>query len=188
MLHALIDAVVDQYFVTVEALSSDIETLEESLLSGRAKRPSEEINRFRRQVQEIRRSVWPLREVLANLLRLPAHRLPAETQLYFRDVYDHTVHVIEHLDTLREAISSLFELHQANVNNRMNGEIRMLTVVTTAFAPATLLTGFFGMNFAHMPWLEKTWGWEATLALMGSGALLLISALFWRRWWLKENA
>lgn len=188
LLHALIDAVVDQYFVTVEALSSDIETLEERLLTGSAQRPIEEINHFRREVQEIRRSIWPLREVLANLLRLPAHRLPTETQLYFRDVYDHTVHVTEHLDTLRDVIGSLFELHQANVNNRMNGEIRMLTVVTTAFAPATLLTGFFGMNFTHMPWLDQAWGWKATLGLMTGCGLLLISALFWRRWWLKENA
>lgn len=187
LMHALIDAIVDQYFVVVEALSADVESLEERLLAGVAKRLTEEINHFRREVQEIRRSIWPLREVLAGLQRLPSTRLTAETQLYFRDVYDHTIHVIEHLDSLREVIGSLFEIHQANVNNRMNAEIRMLTVVTTVFAPATLLTGFFGMNFQHMPWIEQQWGWQLVIMLMICFGALLITALFWRRWWVREN-
>ncbi len=188
LLHALIDAIVDQYFVVVEALSADVEVLEDQLLAGKAKRPTEEINHYRREIQEIRRSIWPLREVLASLQRLPGSHLTSDTQLYFRDVYDHTIHVIEHLDALRELIGSLFEIHQANVNNRMNAEIRMLTVVTTIFAPATVLTGFFGMNFQHMPWLAQPWGWQLVAALMAGLGTLLITALFWRRWWVRENS
>lgn len=187
LFHALIDAVVDQYFVVAEALTNDIEQLEEQILAGTIRRPTEQINQFRHEVLGLRRSIWPLREVLGGLQRLPANRLSSETQLYFRDVYDHTIHVIEHLDSLRDVIGSLFEIHQANLNNRMNAEIRMLTVVTTIFAPATVLTGFFGMNFQHMPWLEQNWGWEAVFVMMIGFGALLITALFWRRWWVQEN-
>lgn len=187
LFHALIDAVVDQYFVVVEALTNDVEQLEEQILTTQTRRPTEQINHFRHEVLSIRRAIWPLREVLAGLQRLPSSRLSAETQLYMRDVYDHTIHVIEHLDSLRDVIGSLFELHQANLNNRMNAEIRMLTVVTTVFAPAGVLTGFFGMNFQHMPWLENEWGWQAVCIMMITFGTLLITALFWRRWWVREN-
>jgi len=130
-------------------------------------------------------AVWPLREVLGAVQRLPATMLSHEIQLYFRDVYDHTVHVIEQLDSMRDLISGLLDIHLSSVSNRLNAEVRMLTIVTTAFAPATLLTGFFGMNFHYLPWLELHDGWELVVAIIVAAGIGLITALFWRRWWIR---
>lgn len=185
LLHALIDAIVDQYFVVVEAMSADVEDLEDGLIGGTTRHSIEDINHFKRETLEIRRAVWPLREVLGSLQRQPVGILSADTQLYFRDVYDHTVHVIEQLDSLRELISGLLDIYLSSVSNRLNAEVRMLTVVTTVFAPASLLTGFFGMNFHYLPLLDKHDGWLIVLVLIIAAGLGLITALFWRRWWIR---
>lgn len=188
LLHALIDVIVDQYFVVVEAMSNDVEDLEDGLISGTGRHSIEDINHFKRETLEIRRAVWPLREVLGNIQRLPAGILSSDTQLYFRDVYDHTVHVIELLDSLREQIGGLLDIYLSSVSNRLNAEVRMLTVVTTVFAPASLLTGFFGMNFHYIPWLDRHDGWLLVILLILAAGLGLITALFWRRWWIRSNA
>lgn len=188
LLHALIDAVVDKYFVVVESLSVSVEDLEESLITGTRQHSIEEINHFKRETLEIRRAVWPLREVLGSLLRTPGALENKESELYFRDVYDHTVHVIEHLDSLRELIGGLMDIHLSSTSNRLNAEVRMLTVVTTVFAPATVVTGFFGMNFHYMPLLENHEGWLAASLLILLAGLFLIAALFWRRWWVRFNS
>lgn len=188
LLHALIDAVVDQYFVVVESLANDIEDLEDSLIAGTGKHSIEDINHFKRETLEIRRAVWPLREVLGSLLRMPGAVLNKDTELYFRDVYDHAVHVIEQLDSLRELIGGLMDIHLSSVSNRLNAEVRMLTVITTLFAPATLLTGFFGMNFHYLPLLEDHEGWLIVLIMIAVAGAGLILALFWRRWWVRTNA
>lgn len=188
LLHALIDTVVDQYFVVVESLSNDIEQLEESLITGTGKHSIEDINHYKRETLEVRRAVWPLREVLGNLLRTSSGPRSKDTELYYRDVYDHAVHVIEQLDALRELIGGLMDIHLSSVSNRLNAEVRMLTVVTTLFAPATLLTGFFGMNFRYLPLLDEHEGWLIITALIVIAGLSLILALYWRRWWVSKNA
>lgn len=188
LLHALIDAVVDQYFIVVESLANDIEELEDSLIAGTGKHSIEDINHFKREALEIRRAVWPLREVLGSLLRAPGTIPSKDTELYFRDVYDHTVHVIEQLDSLRELIGGLMDIYQSSVSNRLNAEVRMLTVVTTLFAPATLITGFFGMNFHYLPLLDRHEGWLLIMAMIVAAGLALILALFWRRWWVRRHA
>jgi len=183
LMHALMDAVVDQYFVVVEAMNRDIEELEDGLISSREGSSIEEINRYKREILDIRRAVWPLREVLGNIQRLPEEMLSKDAQLYFRDVYDHVVHVIEQLDFMRDLIGSLLDIYLSFISNRLNAEVRILTIITTAFAPATLLTGFFGMNFHHMPWLARHDGWLLVVWLIMVSALALLAALFWKRWW-----
>ncbi|MDQ7990081.1 MAG: magnesium/cobalt transporter CorA [Candidatus Dactylopiibacterium sp.] len=187
LLHALIDSVVDKYFVVVEALASAADELEDSLVSGRRSHSIEEINHLKREALEIRREVWPLREMLGSLLRTPGALERPESTLYFRDVYDHTVHVIDQLDALREMIAGLMDIHLSSVSNRMNAEVRMLTVVTTLFAPATLVTGFFGMNFRYIPLLDEHAGWWLTLLIIALAGVALMVALFWRRSWLRRN-
>ncbi len=188
LMHALIDAVVDKYFVVVESLATEVEDLEDSLVTGTRQHSIEEINHFKRETLEIRRAVWPLREVINSLLRTPGALERKESELYFRDVYDHTVHVIEQLDSLRELISGLMDLHLSAISNRLNAEVRMLTVVTTIFAPATVITGFFGMNFHRMPLLEDPGGWLYASIAIAIAGLMLIVALFWRRWWVRMNS
>ena len=118
--------------------------------------------------------------MLGSLHREHAHFFGQEIQLYLRDVYDHTVHIIESLDDLRELATGLLDVHLTTVSHRVNLEVRTLTVVATIFMPATLIAGVFGMNFRHMPWLENLSGFYFAIGLMALVGLIMLF-LFWRR-------
>lgn len=187
LLHALLDAVVDRYFVVVEDLGNDIDVLEGAVIQGRSKHPVERINHFKHEGQLLRRAISPMRESFSNLLRSQTDLIHEETHVYFRDVHDHCVHVLDQLDALRDQISGLLDIHLTSVSNRQNAELRVLTVVTTLLSPAMLITGFFGMNFDHMPLVKSHGGWEIALLMIAVGGLCLLVALYWRRWWIKDS-
>ncbi len=180
VMHALIDAVVDRYFVMVEQLSDAVEKLEDALITDAPRDAMEQITHLKHETLELRRSIWPTRETLVGVLRMEEHLISKETQPYFRDIYDHCVHVIEQLDGLRELIGDLLDIHLSGASHRLNGELRLLTIVTTLCAPATLITGFFGMNFKYMPWLERYDGWILSLIAIVAGGLALLASLLWR--------
>ncbi len=178
--YSLIDAVVDSYFAVIEQLDEFSEDLEAEILERAGPRVPEKIHQFKRCVSQLRRNVYPLRELLGSLHREHAHFFGPEIQLYLRDVYDHTVHIVESLDDLRDLATGLLDIHLSTVSNRVNLEVRALTVVATIFMPASLLAGIFGMNFHVMPWLERPAGfYYATGLMLVIAAIMLV--LFWRR-------
>jgi magnesium transporter len=178
--YSLIDAVVDSYFAVIEKLDEYSESLEADILERAGPRVPEKIHQFKRCVSQLRCNVYPLRELLGSLHRQHAHFFGPEIQLYLRDVYDHTVHIVESLDDLRELATGLLDTHLSTVSNRVNLEVRALTVVATIFMPASLLAGIFGMNFHVMPWLERPAGfYYATGLMLVIAAIMLV--LFWRR-------
>jgi magnesium transporter len=131
----------------------------------------------------LRRALWPIREVLNALQRDDADYFRAETQLYLRDVYDHTVHLIESLESLRDMIGSLIDLFMSGQSMRLNREMRVLTVIATIFMPITFVTSLYGMNFEFMPELKWRYGYFGVLSLLA----LMVSGMvwwFWRRRWL----
>lgn len=132
------------------------------------------------------RAIWPLREILNTLSRADNGFFCADTRLYLRDVYDHTVHVLESLESVRDLLADLLDIYLSSVSNRLNTEVRILTVLTTLFMPATLIAGVFGMNFQHMPLLDERDGFWIALGVMGSAAAVMAAA-FWRRNWLKTR-
>jgi magnesium transporter len=178
--YSLIDAVVDSYFAVIEQLDEYSENLETDILERAGQQVPEKIHQFKRCVSRLRRNVYPLRELLGSLHREHAHFFGPEIQVYLRDVYDHSVHIVESLDDLRELATGLLDVHLTTVSNRVNLEVRALTVVATIFMPATLLAGIFGMNFHFMPWLERPAGfYYATGLMLAIAAIMLV--LFWRR-------
>jgi magnesium transporter len=180
LLHALIDSTVDRYFLVAEQLAEDVEQLEDRLIADPPRRAVEEINHLKREMYELRHSIWPIREVLSGLLRNSAGLIQAESLPYFRDVYEHCVQIIDQLDALRDQIGDLLDIHLSSVSNRLNAEVRVLTIVTTLFAPATVITGFFGMNFQHMPLLEHADGWMFAMLAIVLGAAALLAVLRWK--------
>jgi len=182
--YTLLDAVIDQYFVVVEQLGDTAEQLEDDALASPTQALLRTINLVKHDTQMLRRAIWPLREVLNSLIRGESAFFRPETRLYLRDIYDHTIHVIETLDAVRELLGDLMDIYLSAVSNRLNVEVRILTVLTTLFLPATLITGIFGMNFTHMPLLADAQGFYVALALMGSVATAM-AAMFWRRNWLR---
>ena len=178
--YSLFDSVVDSYFAVIERLDDYAESLEAEILGHPGPAVLENIHQFKRCVSQLRRNLFPLRELLGSLHREHAAFFGPEIQLYLRDVYDHTVHIIESLDDLRELASGLLDVHLTTVSHRVNLEVRALTVVATVFMPATLIAGIFGMNFRQMPWLENSSGFYFATGLMMIIATIML-ALFWRR-------
>lgn len=178
--YSLIDTVVDSYFGVIEQLNDYAEDLESQILGRATPSALEGIHQLKRCVAHLRRNLHPLREVLGSLHRDAGDFFRADIQLYLRDVYDHTVHILESLDDLRDLATSLLDVYLTSVSHRVNLEVRTLTVIATIFMPATLIAGIFGMNFREMPWLSEPLGHWYALAIMGAIAALMIT-LFWRR-------
>lgn len=181
--YSLLDAVVDRYFVVLDQLSERIESLEDDVVERVSPGIMRMIHHFKRETLALRRAVWPLRDVLNTLQRGDAHFFTAETLIYLRDVYDHTVHIIESLEATRDLVAGLLDIYLSSVSNRVNLEVRVLTVITTIFMPATLISGIFGMNFHSMPLLDLHDGFFLALGLMFVVALVM-AVVFWRRRWL----
>ena len=142
-----------------------------------------EIHDIKRETLVMRRAVWPLREVVNSLTRADQRFFKPATQPYLRDVYDHTVHVIESLEGIRDLIAGMLDIYLSGISNRVNMEVRILAVITTLFMPAALIAGIFGMNFRHMPLIEDNEGFFIALSMMGTIALVM-GTVFWRRRWL----
>lgn len=184
--YALLDTLVDRYFVMLDHLTDEAEELEEQALSRPNPALLAEINRVKHEALTLRRAIWPLREVLNNMSRADNGFFSPDTRLYLRDIYDHTVHVLESLESVRDLLADLLDIYLSSVSNRLNSEVRILTVLTTLFMPATLIAGIFGMNFRSMPLLEEADGFRLAMTLM-AGAAGLMAAVFWRRNWLKTK-
>lgn len=181
--YALIDAAVDGMFGVLEKMGEDLESIEERLIDEPERGILVEIHGFKREMIDLRKSVWPLREVVNGLIRLETPLVKDTTEIFLRDVYDHTVQIIENIETYRDILSGMLETHLSSLSNRMNEVMKVLTIIATIFIPLTFIAGLYGMNFAVMPELNWRWGYPASLVLMGcvAGFMLLF---FKRKKWL----
>jgi len=181
--YALVDAVVDNYFSVLEHLGMDLEELEDEITENPTARLLEKVHDIRRELIYLRRQVWPLREALQLLVREETDLVRAETDIYFRDIYDHTVQIVEVVETYRDLVAGMMDIYLSSVSNRMNEVMKVLTLIATIFIPLTFIAGVYGMNFAYMPELEWEWGYPAALGLM-AGLGLGLAWYFKRKNWL----
>jgi magnesium transporter len=184
--YAILDNVVDRYFNVLEAVSDDSEELEDRLLQNPNNTGLQNIHQLKHVSIELRRAVWPLREVINHLIRNEKEFFQPATVPYLRDVYDHTISFIESLESIRDSLSSMMDIYVAGVSQRVNLEVRALTVVAMLFMPATLIAGIFGMNFDYMPWIKNHNAFWYALAIM-LGIALIMGLIFWRRQWLSSK-
>jgi magnesium transporter len=164
--YSLLDVIVDNYFIVLEQAAEHIELLEEELMRSPSQRTLAEIYRLKRELLFIHKAIWPLREVISSLIRRESHLVKPSTLIYLRDLYDHTIQVIETVETLRDMLSGMLDIYLSSVSYRMNGIMKVLTIIATIFMPLTFIVGLYGMNFKHMPELEWRWGYPAVLLLM----------------------
>lgn len=184
--YSLLDSIVDKYFNVLEAMGDESEALEDALLARPNISQLHSIHQLKRASVELRRVVWPLREVVNHLTRNERGFFSAATIPYLRDIYDHTVNFIESLESIRDSLAGLMDIYMTSVSNRVNLEVRALTVVAMLFMPATLIAGIFGMNFHTMPWIADQNGFWWAMALMSAIAVLMLM-IFWRRQWLSSQ-
>ncbi len=181
--YRLLDAVVDTYFLLLEKLGEKLESLEERVVTDPTPEVMREIHALRIDMTVFYRSVWPLREVIGALTRDDLPVIREATGAYFRDVYDHTVQIIETMETDRDMVSGMLDIYVSSVSNKMNEIMKVLTVIATIFIPMTFLAGVWGMNFRYMPELQWHWAYPAFWGLMIAIAVLML-IYFWRRKWL----
>ena len=181
--YALIDAVVDYYFNILEKIGDKIEILEEELISDPKEATMQQLHQMKREMIFVRKAVWPVRELISNMERSESELIQEGTGIYLRDVHDHTVRVIDTIETYRDLLSGMMDIYLSSVSNRMNEVMKILTIITTIFVPVTFIAGVYGMNFDYMPELHSKWGYPAVWAVM---LLIIFSLIFYfkRKKWL----
>lgn len=183
LMYALLDAIVDNYFIVLERMGEDIEEVEETLLAAPTPGELETIHGLRREALFLRKYVWPLREVLARLEKGGSPLINEGTIVYLRDLYDHTIQVMDTVETFRDMLSGMVELYLSGVSLKLGEIMKVLTIISTIFMPLSFLASLYGMNFKHMPELETQYGYYVVLGVMlcTLGGMLLF---FRRRGWL----
>lgn len=183
LFYSLLDAVVDGRFAMLEHRGNVIESLEEQVVSRPDPGTLRRLHHIRREGMLIRKAIWPLREVVAEMRRGESALVTSEMRPYLSDLYDHTLQIIETMETLRDVLAAMLETYLSVVNNRMNEVMKMLMVVATIFIPLTFIAGLYGMNFDHMPELRWPWAYPAVLATM-AGIVVGMIVYFKRKKWL----
>ncbi len=180
--YALLDAVVDSYFLVLEALGEQIEALEDDLLREPTAETLSAVYGLKRELIFLRRSVWPLREVISLLVRGERSLFSDETIVYLRDVYDHTIQVVDTIESCRDLVAGMHDTYLSNISNRMNEVMKVLTIFASIFIPLTFLAGIYGMNFEYMPELAWRWAYPTVWVVMLCGALGMIVYFRRKRW------
>jgi magnesium transporter len=182
LLYALVDAVVDNYFLVLETMGEEIEGLEDRLLEKPGPETLQIVHKMKREMIYLRKAVWPLRELINGLLKSDSKLIEENTDIFLRDVYDHTIQVIETTETYRDMVAGLQDLYLSSISNKMNEVMKVLTITATIFIPLTFIAGIYGMNFEFMPELKWTFGYFivwGVMAVIGVGMLIHFKRKKW---------
>lgn len=183
LVYSLLDSIVDNYFSILEKVSEKIEIIEDKLIENPEPETLQEIHRLKREMIFVRKSIWPLREVINSLYREESKIIKNTTHVFLRDLYDHTIQVIDTVESFRDMISGMLDIYMSSVSNKMNEVMKVLTIFAAIFIPLTFIAGVYGMNFHYMPELGYQIGYPLVLILMLLvGITLLI--YFKRKKWL----
>lgn len=180
--YALIDAIVDGYFSVLEDLGESIEEMEQKVTERDSALSINNIHDLRRFALSFRRAAWPVRDILSALERDQSNLISAQTHVYLRDVYDHSIEIIDMIESYREMVAGLIELYLSSMSHRMNSIMMVLTVVTTIFMPLTFIAGIYGMNFEHMPELKWEYGYPLIMVVMLAIAVTMLVYFRKRKW------
>lgn len=189
--YALLDSIIDGFFPVLEAYGEELEDLEDEVVSNPSRQTLEKIHLMKRELLSLRRSIWPQRDAINSLIRDGSDLVSDEVRIYLRDCYDHTVQVLDMVETYRELASSLMDVYLSSISNKMNEVMKFLTVISTIFIPLTFIAGIYGMNFNtdkspfNMPELNWYWGYLICIGAMGAIAIGLVY-FFWRKGWFEN--
>ncbi len=177
--YALIDCIVDSYFLILEKVDAKIENLESELIKTPEPKTLQKIQHSKREITLLRKSVWPMREVISNFRRIESPLITDGTKLYLHDVYDHTIQAIDTIESFRDLTSGMLDIYLSNISQRMNEIMKVLTIVATIFVPLTFIASLYGMNFENIPEIHTHWGYYVVLGVMATIALCML--MFFRR-------
>ncbi len=175
------DAIVDNYFSILERFGENIEVLEDEIIGQPTPELLREIHGLRREVSFLRRCSWPLREMIGNAARAENALVQERTAMYFRDLYDHSLQVVDAVEMFRESLSGLLEIHLSSSSNRMNEVMKTLTIIATIFIPLTFIAGVYGMN-VEMPEAKYPWAYPVILGVMAAVGVVMLGYFRRKRW------
>ena len=181
--YSLLDAIIDGYFSVLEKLGERMEALEEETIARPTQKTRERIYRIRQEGLFLRKSAWPVREMVGALERLESPLVSEMMGPYFRDLYDHAIQVIDTTETFREMLSGMLDTYLSSISNRMNEVMKVLTIIATIFIPLTFVAGIYGMNFDVMPELHWHWGYPVVWGIMFVTVAVMV-VYFKRKKWL----
>ena len=181
--YTLLDAIVDNYFIILESLGETMEETEEQLTTNPNPETLQLIHALKKEMIFLRKSIWPLREVISGLERCESSLIHESTGAYLRDVYDHTIQIIDTVESFRDMISGMLDIYLSSISNKMNEVMKVLTIFASIFIPLTFVAGVYGMNFSFMPELKWQWGYFGILGVMALVGISLV-VYFKRRKWL----
>jgi magnesium transporter len=181
--YALLDAIVDGYFVELERIGDEIEGLEDEILKYPKPPTVQRIHQLKREMIFLRKSIWPLRDVIGRMERRESPLIKESTAIFLKDVYDHAIQAMDSVETFRDMLSGMLDIYLSSVSNRMNEIMKVLTIIATIFIPLTFIAGIYGMNFKFMPELGWSWSYPLVWAVMIVVALIML-LYFKRRKWL----
>jgi magnesium transporter len=190
--YGILDGVIDAYFPVLEIYSSELDKLETEVINNAVPHTVARIQRVKRNLLTLRRVIWPLREAVNMLIREPSPLITHDTQIFLRDCYDHTIQIMDLLETHRELAAGLMDVYLSSVSNRMNEIMKVLTIIATIFIPLSFIAGVYGMNFnpeaspLNMPELNWFLGYPFAWAIMLTTAGSLLT-YFWRKGWLSSS-
>lgn len=180
--YGLIDCIIDNYFLILEYFGEEIEDLEDELIIHPTPETLKTIQKYKRDMIILRKSVWPLREMINGMQQIESEIIKDTTRVYLRDVYDHSVRVIESIEDFRDILSSMVDIYLSSVSNKMNDIMKVLTIIATIFIPLTFIVGVYGMNFDYMPELHWTWGYPAIMLFMALIGISMFAYFKKKRW------
>lgn len=180
--YSIIDTVIDNYFLILEHFGEEIEDLEDQLVVQPSPGILKIIQKYRRIMIILRKSVWPLRELISGMQRVESEIIKDSTRIYLRDIYDHTIQVIDSVEDFRDILSSMVDIYLSSISNKMNDIMKVLTVIATIFIPLTFIAGVYGMNFEYMPELKWRWGYPFALLFMASVATVMLTYFKKKKW------
>ena len=180
--YALIDAIVDHYFLILEKLGENIEALEEDLLENPSPETLQTLHEMKREMIYLRKQIWPIRELINSLVKGESSLINESTSLFFRDIYDHTIQIIDTIESYRDILSGMLDIYLSTLSNKMNEVMKVLTIIATIFIPITFVAGIYGMNFKFMPELEWRWGYVMVWAIIVVVVGIMISYFKKKKW------
>lgn len=180
--YSLIDIIIDNYFEILEFFGEEIDKLEEGLFISTSNDLLNNIHSMRKELTMLKKTIWPVREMVSGFEKTESHLVKKSTKIYIRDIYDHTIHIIEHIDNYREVASGIRDTYLTNLSNKMNEIMKTLTIISTIFIPLTFIAGIYGMNFENIPELKWHFGY---FCLWGLNIFITIGLIFYfkkRKW------
>lgn len=182
LVYAILDIIVDNYFVLLEKIDYQLEELEEELIKEPGPQALLKIQQAKRNITLLRKSVWPTREVINQFQHVESPLVTHSIRVYIKDVYDHAIQAIDTIEGFRDIVSGMLDIYLSNINLKMNEVMKMLTIVATLFVPLTFIASIYGMNFDYMPELHYKWGYPIVLCSMLVIALVMLVHFRRKKW------